>query len=774
MANIDIEKIFTAFPKTTWEFLINDGQGCYIPPYQRTYSWDSDNVSRLFEDAIHGLNHLSRRPETISFLGTIIAIHDTKHRTVYPIYKPEVAPRVMSIIDGQQRLSTFIMLNMVFHNLLDQWSSGIKDDDNVATWLKEECEQLLVDLEKSFLLDRTTGTGNYRFYPRIIRSYKDVWSKREGQAKYESPVARLIWDYINHYKNQARASRFTYKPVDSDGKTIPIFKPVVDVFGYAYKEITRICRSMPSEKDFPQLVSVVSSEDFMDSIWGHAVPDEMRSFIAEKSDHAKYDDYCSILRILIFAKYMNHRMAFTIVVTESEDDAFDMFEALNTTGEPLTAFETFKPRVIEAETLDRFEHSPSYGFIKDIEGYLDAFRKAEQKQKATSDMLIPFALAETGDKLQKKLNGQRRYLRDCFESIDTLDKKRDFVHTMANLSVFMKHGWDIQTDEPPLSSPFKICDEEALIGFVALKQMNHHITLAPLLRFYDAVLRADPEERPSRIDDFVKALKATVAFSMLWRGGKGGTDNIDSHYRDIMRNGVPSKKIPPLAKNPRDKTGVLSLNNYLRALRHFFEEKGGYSDRGSWVKDAHRTPIYDAAKTVSKFLMFCATDDSVPDEASPGLIIRGRRGVAPMLSVNNWNEDSYFSVEHIAPQNSDHTWDRDIYEESSTVHCLGNLTLLPASENSVVGNRPWNEKRWLYKAMSAETKADYDASISELSKIGITLSKKADEVMSRSKYLGMCKSINRVVGDWDKALIEKRSVRIAELAWDRIYPWLGS
>ena len=110
-------------------------------------------------------------------------------------------------------------------------------------------------------------------------------------------------------------------------------------------------------------------------------------------------------------------MAFTIVTTKSEDDAFDMFEALNTTGEPLTAFETLKPRIIEAETLARYEHSASHQHIKAVEEYLDKFKKAEEKQTATSELLVPFALAETGHKLQKRLSEQRRYLRDEYDTL---------------------------------------------------------------------------------------------------------------------------------------------------------------------------------------------------------------------------------------------------------------------------------------------------------------------------------------------------------------------
>ena len=62
---------------------------------QRAYAWDRKNVDRLVEDAVNGLDHLMTRSSAISFLGTIIAIHDTNLVTVQPVFQSEVAQKVM-------------------------------------------------------------------------------------------------------------------------------------------------------------------------------------------------------------------------------------------------------------------------------------------------------------------------------------------------------------------------------------------------------------------------------------------------------------------------------------------------------------------------------------------------------------------------------------------------------------------------------------------------------------------------------------------------------
>lgn len=771
--SIEIENIFKARAQSTCAFLNTGGQGCYIPAYQRPYSWDQDNVERLFEDAIHGMALLLKRRTTITFLGTIIAIHDTKYRTVQPLFKAEVAPRVMSIIDGQQRICTFAMTNMVFHDQIRRLARRFsKAKDAHFVWLFEQAQQLLPAVKDTFVLDMHTGEGNYRYYPRVIRAYADAWSRRKSQANYTSPVAQLIWEYFEYQENE-ETKAFRYDPKNSSGNPLESHQTVVKIFQIVQRKLGQVTGSKAGDADFPDILGIIQSDPFIDAIWGFDLPDEVKTYITDETQDRLYEPYCQLFRLIVFAKYMNDRMAFTVVTTESEDDAFDMFEALNTTGEPLTAYETFKPKVIEAESLDKFEQSPSIDSIRQIEEYLERFRKAEEKQKATSEMLVPFALAETGDKIQKRLNDQRRYLRDEYEKLPDIDEKREFVRRVSSIAQFMQHGWDIEKGKTPTFHPLDVEDADAIVGFEALRDLNHHITIAPLSRFFGRALEATGDsERAKRTAEFVEAIKATVAFSMLWRGAFGGTENIDSHYRDIMRQGIEAKKVPPLAKRPKLGTGAVSIANYKKALRHYLQDKGKLKTKEDWVKAAGRTPIYDRSRAVARFLVFSASDDAIADDVSPGLIKRGRRGIASMMTADRWHDGDYYTVEHVAPQTPATGWESEIYKDRDVVHCLGNLILLPAEENSVLGSRPWPHKRLMYRLLSASDETVFGSAKAECQKNGLTLSKKTDEVLSKSGYLGMCKSLAERPDNWDKAFIAARSQRIAELAWDRIAPWL--
>ena len=767
----EIDKIFTPKARSIWEFMVENGQGCYIPAYQRPYSWDEKNISRLFEDVLRGIRQIISRPDTINFIGTIIAIHDTEYRTIEPIYHPKLPSRVMTIIDGQQRICTILISNIVMHDYIRRTVKRLDRKTGAHfDWIREKCTNLLVDLRNTYLIDQIDRDHNYRYYPRIIRAYSDKWSYRQNEAKYESPIAKLIWQYID-FTESGITSQFKLNLEDNSNNR---YRTVDKAFRFIRKEIKRICQSRPEEYDFPSVQRpFVVIQDF-------PFPDAVKKYIEEISDDQYYQNFCHLLRFLIFARYLNHYTATTVVTAKNEDDAFDIFEALNTTGEPLTAFETFKTKVIEREKPEKYEETKSHEYITDIERYIDRYDKAEKRQKVTSEMLIHFALFETGTKLQKTLNYQRRYLHDEFDKLskpDNIEKSRSFVRSLANMASFLNNMWYSEKDVRLDFAALNINDEEVLVGFEVLRELKHTITIPPLCRFYQHLLDAKDKTgavQRQRKDDFIAAIKATVAFSVLWRGAMGNTRNIDSHYRDIMHPGIKfgNEHIPPLARCTNGKFGIVSIVNYKNALRLILKNKGKIDNKEDWVNLASTIPIYEHSKPLTRFLIFCASDDTVADESEKGLLVKGRPSTNPLLTLNQWKDKAYFTVEHVAPQAPNAGWAKDIYNDSKTVHTLGNLILLPKAENEILSNRSWEHKKLMYSLLSAETEAKFNDWQEKLRLAGLNLSKRASEVVNNAKYLSICKSIALYDNDWSLDIIEKRSKRLAELAWDRLAKWL--
>ena len=249
MSIVAIDQIFSAGALSTWFFLIENGQGCYIPAYQRQYSWDRDNVSRLFEDAANGIEQLLNRPSTISFLGTIIAIHDTRHVTVKPLLKPEMPQKVMTIIDGQQRICTMMMINVVFHEQIGRWKKVFEGKaEEHFKWITEDSVLRIADLEKAIVLDMNAGEENCRFYPRIIRAMDDQWSRRKAHALYNSPIARLVWQDLGYFKSNEGKS-FRYDPVDENGHKIPSHQALAETFRFVQREVQQVSAGLPRSTD---------------------------------------------------------------------------------------------------------------------------------------------------------------------------------------------------------------------------------------------------------------------------------------------------------------------------------------------------------------------------------------------------------------------------------------------------------------------------------------------------------------------------------------------
>lgn len=71
-----------------------------IPQYQRSYSWSSKERQDMFED----IDRLRNRPEQRHFMATVVGLN----RGLKTIITDEYS--VIEVVDGQQRLTTLIVL----------------------------------------------------------------------------------------------------------------------------------------------------------------------------------------------------------------------------------------------------------------------------------------------------------------------------------------------------------------------------------------------------------------------------------------------------------------------------------------------------------------------------------------------------------------------------------------------------------------------------------------------------------------------------------------
>ena len=769
------KELFDATSQSTREFLSKPSQGFFVPAYQREYSWDSRNISRLFDDVLYGIRQLRERSNAVSFLGTIITIDESTSGTSYR--DPSGRIDIKTIVDGQQRICTVIMCNIALHDSIRRSLKKLKPEEGSHdTWIRDQCSYILSDLAKTYSIDTDVDAYDYRFYPRVIRELHDRWSNKQTEAQYTSPASRLVWEYITHSRNSDYAE-FKYGP---DVNASPDAKQH-DVVRGAFNSVKSVLNNILREKSDFQIAldPSINNYGFFEGIWPsgcseevqHSVADYVTSSPSNRQNHRRYRD---LLRLMCVARYLNNRIAVTVVSAKNEDDAFDIFEALNTTGAPLTAFETFKPNVIKLEG-DGYSTSNSRRWIESTDRYLSTFKRTESRQNATLDMVVPFALAETAKKLPRKLNEQRRYLRDQFDKLhrtEGKDSAREFVRALSNVARFMESAWNAGVAE--VFRPLALEDEQAIFAFQLLRDLNHSITIAPMVRFYQNALDVSEYAHPKRgVRDLAMAIKATAAFSVIWRAAKGGTAGIDSHYREIMRDGIEGQSIPPFARRRGGETEV-SIENYKKALLTVLEERGEIRSKEEWIRQVAGRSSYDDNATVTRFLLFCALHDSAPDRSDPGLITDGRDRFCQMLSADTWLDDRFSTVEHVAPQSPSEGWADGIYADAHLVHTLGNLTLLPVKENSIASARTWDDKRGIYRLCAARSQTEFQTIRAELEDKGMKLSEGAQSVLGQSAHLVVCESLALVPGPWSVEIIRRRTQRLAARAWAQLFSWLDS
>jgi hypothetical protein len=779
---MEAKDIFEANSKTVRELLSERGLGLYIPPYQRPYGWDRDKVSKLVEDTLHGYAMLLESEESFTFLGTVITIHDINYTTVQPIVRQDVPGKLLTVIDGQQRLTTLLLVCLALHNNINLAHSKLLKSQKAEEWspallwLDGQARRVMEELAATFF--ERQAYGDSPLYPRMIRSFDDQWSRSVQLAKYESPIANLIAKYvatltedkISEFKPQKREHRIEGEDalVERYVQLSKIFKPIAT--GATRKE---------ELEELPTTEEIISAKKLQQALLNHEFPTEV---IDELKSEELSQEYSGLLHLILLAGYLLNRVAVTVVRGKNEDYAFTVFESLNTTGEPLTAYETFKPRVVSAETLAQFEQSESRRCLGVVSDYLSGFKVGDRLQAATSDLLIYFAAAETGKKLSKRLADQRRYLKEEFERYeDDKEQRIAFVAHLRDVATFIQHSWEFDNKTPSLANlPVDATTDAVKLCLSYFRELKHTVVIAPLVRFYSAAIAASDSERAKKISDFEAAIKAMTAFSALWRASHRGTANIDQEYREILSSVNSLTGLPALARKNRSGSAsdvaepavdIVRLKQELRA-RLTNPNKGGLVDRDQFISDASQIPAHSNSRPTARFILLAAYHDAIADPSGNGLIIQGKQFSSTCLTYEGFTDERHLSLEHIAPQTSNSGWGEDIYLNRENIHRLGNLVLVQSEANSSLSNRPWDVKRVLYKALGASSHEEAETILTAAADVGIKIPTSTQQLAQMSSHMPHLSALGSCEQEWSIDFIDLRSRRLLGLAWDRLIPWL--
>jgi hypothetical protein len=734
------------------EALYATGCGFYVPPYQRPYSWGNDQVDRLIEDLSSGLRAWLDSEDTVTFLGSIILLKDDLFDQVEPAIKEHLPREVMVIIDGQQRLSTLAILGTLLHEELAIRGSRVMKKPFVGSaWFENRYKQTEFRLRPLFELN--VGVGESPFYPKLIRAYDDQWSHDPNLAVYDSPIGTYLSQYVQCAHAEKRA-KFKPQLSESGGKVI---ESIV-------RRLRRHLKQLISGQDSEGEPIFGIREHFPEATQRHvfkdAIPRELLTHIlSEEGNEAK-----EVLNLVALCNYFLTRCSVTLTIPMEDQFAFELFERLNTTGQQLTAYETFKPLVVKAETLPEYRNSESHDSIEAIDQFVPDDLPYEKRARATHDVLIPFAMSEKGDRLPKKLGQQRNWLRKTFESLDDLPQKRRFVRELKNLVLFLKncfrYGKGDLFDSSELHGISVNDPELTMICLDFIRKAKNEICIGPLSRFYSAFLENPTDASAMHLED---AIKASAAFFALYRWAFG-TSGLPEAYQKLMRFG-DGEGIAPLGRLV-DRSQLPTGSEFGCYLGQYLCNKlGGQKDE--WLKKV-KSRATTTNSALSKFTLFAAYSHTKLDSGSEFCLPLKDSSADSLLKLETWCAP--IEITSIAPKSRSTDWSDDLYD-GETVGQIGNLLLLPKEISKNSNSQSWQQKRAYFDAISSVEKFSSHLDAGRVDLSGIT--PMTLEELQGSQFKDIISWFAQSSCDWTSEVVQVRSDRLSQLVWEELSPWIG-
>lgn len=727
--------------------LLPPGQGFYVPVYQRSYTWGSDQIDRLFEDVNTGLRRADTGSGPPTFLGSVILFEG--RGSVTPKINTALPAQVLHVVDGQQRLTTLLLVLAQLRTLVHEAVDRLEQADprtSVQEWLLGNLTMLQSQLTDAIWVDLPAANKSYKRLPRLIRQSTstgpDVWGDRETNAHYRSDIAFYLHGIARAEMENADLPSSAARPhlrlaLDS------VDEQLAKVVGGG--EETSILRDLAFMADLSavtRLLPLVEAEAAVDP-----------SGLGDADRQA--------VRLAVVAQFLLSQVIVIDVRAPDEETAFSLFEPLNTTGQPLTPIETLRPLAVTAEGgLDTYVGSASERSFQRVAAYVPDELEATERTNRVSALLTSFALGHDGTKLAHNMLEQRRYLRSAYDALPDLTAKQQFVGGIADTATFLRDVWE--DGESPLITTGSEADR---LSLKVLHESGHVIVVPLLVRYYERAnqLATAPSRR-----DFQAIVRAVAAFWTIWRSSRSTTSGIDDIHRGLIRSGLPATGLPPLARSVTALGSLPSVKELRQALRALLSTKLGVTDAASWSSLINSQQLYDTARILARYVLLCAHDDAIPDPKAKGQLLRGPSGTWPTRRLEVWRD--HYTVEHIAPQrrrSMDTSYAMALYDEGD-INRLGNLTLLPPDLNNLVGNQPWPFKRDVFKMVS---KTNPKARVAALKSGNLyQLGAKSKALLESVNFVPFCKVVAQYPSQTiDRPYIADRGRRLAELAWERLW-----
>ncbi|HDC4415461.1 TPA: DUF262 domain-containing protein [Enterobacter cloacae] len=770
--------IFKAEPQSVFDVICKrKTTGFYMPAYQRPYSWEESHIRDLFSDCENVFRNLLDSHDAIIFLGSILSVDDSIALTIYPLVKRDKPEEIKLIIDGQQRLSTLMLIILCINErlriLLPSLKKAINSEQDeeikdVLDELRQVVSQLEIDTSNT-VVETTAEHEVYKYLPKIIRSQVDCWGRSEKNALYDSPIAELLYMYQRHIMEQRDNSVF--KPLDLSLMSTSA-KRVVNNVKEIRKQLDCVQKGFQFQFPDSETEEKININDLVDvetlDVCLDFPVDKNLALVAES-----YPKVAEVIYIAVFAKFLLHRVCLTYVEVNNESYAFDMFEALNTTGEPLTAIETFVPKAIEFIGKKRKEGAPE----EELEAAMDVLNSiterfeniidSKEKNLKTKALILAFVRAFEGKVKVTSLRDQRDAMLKSYENCD-YDLKGIYLSQLATSANFLFDHWQVV-----VPNVGKLVDSSVLdISNLCLRylvDMKHDIVQSLLIQF--VLIDEKFEATGTEHSDFAKVLKSVTAFSVLWRAMSGGADGIDAVYKKLHERGVNADQ-----KGFTLGHGSLTSDRFNPdIINQFFREelvnkiitKGSPKDTvdEKWLDICSKQQILTKPKSIKMLLLaglhgveLEGVDHQISNKLS-----------TDFLTTTMWELISRKNaIKKVFNGGSTEGWGDEEIANPEIYNKIGNV-LIDVRDGVSCSNSPswYNLKQHLLQALANDTINDIEDILSSECHISEHAKCHASVLMLEKKFGDIT-----FADKWGKQQIDERSSLLLSNAWRNLTKWL--